>query len=113
MSRERMFRVRWKAGIPFIQSGEVVPTGKKGRRVRFRGEEKLTELNHGSPTMKAAIEKEIAECSKAYGTDVLWMWRDKPALKNQPLEADPWHLVYCLAELNRLYKRLKKHHLVT
>jgi hypothetical protein len=108
MAPERVYRVRWENGIPFIQAGEVVPTGKKGTRCRFRGDRKLYDRKIGHPTMKAAIEADIEACAAEFGSDRFWWckWR-----KNKPWKAEPWTLVNCLAELNRLYKRLKKHHL--
>jgi len=99
---QTVYRVMWKAGIPYIHHGKIVESGKKRIKqyAEFNGVK--YPLTPSVVSIMAAIEAEILECAD----ECRLSWRPH----YQP--GKPWRLARCIAELTRLYARCRKRHLV-
>jgi hypothetical protein len=99
-----MYRVNWRKGIPYIEIGEIRIVGKKGiRKIKWPSEEKLLHISSGSEKIKEAIVEEIYVVSNNYG---------RYAIFEDNKNKDAWLLMSCIIRIRRLYRKLKKHHLI-
>jgi len=94
-----MYRINWKSGVPYVEHGEEVISGKKRKisRIKWPSEEKLSDFGTGRKTLKEAFEKDILETCSIFGENLF--------SKRKP---EPWQVVSCISKINRLYNKLKK-----
>lgn len=93
-----MYKIFWKEGVPHVDSGVVVLTGKVKKRkvVQFPGT--CIGVTYCEPSIEEAINREAAACCFAYGN---------------PHKMRPWTLLRVIAKLARLRKKLRALHLVS
>jgi hypothetical protein len=102
---DRIFQVRWRNGRPYIHTGRVVEAGRRKKKLMalWDGEDKKRDLPDQCGTMLGAIEDAIIANAHLLAPDGLFnLGKRKPR---------PWLLVEVIADLNRLYVKLRRHHL--
>src|SRR5688572_26285728 len=101
---DRVYRVVWKDGQPCVEGGRLVQTGAKCNRLRafFPRDFKGVMPDDAATSLKQAVANEIIRCAKEFAPDGVFDKR----------QARPWSLVVAVTKLWRLYRKLKRHHLV-
>lgn len=99
----RVYRVAWRDGRPFIQTGRVIEGGGGKRKVRKTRWDTTAGWANSPPseTMKGAIRQEIITA-----VDLCIPRRSSAGRKQRPFS-----LALAVADLMRLYRKLQRHHL--
>lgn len=107
---DRLVRIRWRDGEPFVAIGDVYEVGKKKkhRRVSERGGETGQQLSGWSTTITHAFDVEIQWWANYFCT-----FMDRRRMKyDAQRELDFVDMELAMCQLHRLRRKLEKHKLI-